>query len=490
MYKCNTFLLTKKGSSDKILYPRQKENFWKVIVLRSIVVGGGSVGFDVAKNLVELGHDVIVIEQDEARAARIDEMLDVMVITGNGARPQVLAKAGVQEGEGEAINLLIACTDRDEVNILSCWIAKKAGVKHVISRARSLEFTDSHIWADALGIDEMISPERSVAGAIEDMLSIRSVIVANELWGGIASLYAMKVNKGSLMEGRSLKEVRKSRSDVDALIVYVEREDEKGFIPRGDTVLREGDLCYVVTLRNDAHLLESLFSIESAFKLKRIMIAGGGKIGFQVARRFEKNHKDVDIRLLDLDPQKCERISKELDKTLVLQGDVADEDVLLSEGIEETDGFVSTTANDELNILVAIMAKELGAKKSIAIVRNDTYRKLEGRLSLDAMVNPNEALVAAIMRYVTLRTKGAAMSTIEQINAEMIDLVVPEGAFVVGKKIMDLHISPTAIVVLVQRGEDIFVPDGMTTLKPNDRVLLYTNAPSYDEILNLFIEEK
>ena len=123
MYKCNTFLLTKKGSSDKILYPRQKENFWKVIVLRSIVVGGGSVGFDVAKNLVELGHDVIVIEQDEARAARIDEMLDVMVITGNGARPQVLAKAGVQEGEG-SYKPLIACTDRDEVNILSCWIAK------------------------------------------------------------------------------------------------------------------------------------------------------------------------------------------------------------------------------------------------------------------------------------------------------------------------------------------------------------------------------
>jgi len=106
-------------------------------VLRSIVVGGGSVGFDVAKNLVELGHDVIVIEQDEARAARIDEMLDVMVITGNGARPQVLAKAGVQEGEGEAINLLIACTDRDEVNILSLLDRQKAGVKHVISRARA-----------------------------------------------------------------------------------------------------------------------------------------------------------------------------------------------------------------------------------------------------------------------------------------------------------------------------------------------------------------
>ncbi len=452
------------------------------------MVGGGSVGFSVAKNLVEQGHDVIVIEQDEDRAARIDEMLDVMVVTGNGARPQVLAQAGVHQG-GD-VNLLIACTDRDEVNILSCWIAKKAGVKHVISRARSLEFTDSRIWADALGIDEMISPERSVAGVIEDMLSMRSVIVSDELWNGIACLYAMKVKKGALLEGRPLKQVKDLRPDVDALIVYIERQGEGGFIPRGNTVLKEGDLCYVVTLKKNAHLLEKLFGIEDSFRLRRIMIAGGGKIGFQIARRFEIHHKDVDVRLIDLDPEKCERLSKELSKTLILQGDIVDEDVLLSEGIDETDGFVATTANDELNILAAILAKDLGAKRSIAIVRNDTYRKLEGRLLLDAMVNPHEALVGAIMRYVTLRTKGAIMSTIKQLNAEMVDLIIPEDAYVVGKKIMDLHISPMAIVVLIQRGEDIFVPNGMTALKQGDRVLLYLKAPNDERILHMFIKQE
>ncbi|WP_318259407.1 NAD-binding protein [Acetomicrobium flavidum] len=196
------------------------------------------------------------------------------------------------------------------------------------------------------------------------------------------------------------------------------------------------------------------------------------------------------MRLIDLDPEKCERLSKELSKTLILQGDIVDEDVLLSEGIDETDGFVATTANDELNILAAILAKDLGAKRSIAIVRNDTYRKLEGRLLLDAMVNPHEALVGAIMRYVTLRTKGAIMSTIKQLNAEMVDLIIPEDAYVVGKKIMDLHISPMAIVVLVQRGEDIFVPNGMTALKQGDRVLLYLKAPNDERILHMFIKQE
>ncbi|WP_040347939.1 Trk system potassium transporter TrkA [Acetomicrobium hydrogeniformans] len=455
--------------------------------MRTVVVGGGNVGFNVAKKLVDLGHDVIVIEHDEERAAKIDEMLDVMVITGNGARPQILAQAGIHEG-GD-VSLLIACTDRDEVNILSCWIAKKAGVKHTISRARNLEFTDNRIWADAIGIDEMISPERSVAGVIENMLSMSSIIVSDELWDGIASLYAMRIKKGALMAGRPLKEVRELRPDVNALIVYVERQSKEGFIPRGNTILAEGDLCYVVSLKKDAHLLERLFGIKEDFKLKRIMVAGGGKIGFQVARRFENNYKDIDVRLIDLDPQKCQRLSSELTKTLILQGNVADEDVLLSEGIDDVDGFVATTANDELNILVAILAKELGAKKSIAVVRHETYRKLENRLSLDAMVNPHEALVAAIMRYVTLNTKGAIMSTVKQINAEMVDLVIGEGSPVAGKKIIDLHLYPYAIIVLVQRNDEIFVPGGMTVLKPKDRILLYINAPNEDKILSMFIKE-
>lgn len=291
------------------------------------------------------------------------------------------------------------------------------------------------------------------------------------------------------MAGRPLKEVRELRPDVNSLIVYVERQSKEGFIPRGNTILAEGDLCYVVSLKKDAHLLERLFGIKENFKLKRIMVAGGGKIGFQVARRFETNYKDIDVRLIDLDPQKCQRLSSELTKTLILQGNVADEDVLLSEGIDDVDGFVATTANDELNILVAILAKELGAKKSIAVVRHETYRKLENRLSLDAMVNPHEALVAAIMRYVTLNTKGAIMSTVKQINAEMVDLVIGEGSPVAGKKIIDLHLYPHAIIVLVQRNDEIFVPGGMTVLKPGDRILLYINAPNEDKILSMFIKE-
>ena len=293
--------------------------------MRVVVIGAGEVGFPVASRLASEGHDVTVVERDEDLAAKVEDELDVMVVRGNGARPQVLERAGVSPDVHT--DLLIACTDRDEVNILACWIARRAGVEKVMGRARSLEFTDTDTWARDLEIDMLISPERSAAREIEELLTVASAVRTVEIAGGKAALYAFRVAEGAPMQGASLAELRTRHGDLTAINVYVEREDG-GFVPSGDSVLQPGDLCYVVTFRDQVGLLEALFDPRKRRPLNRVLVVGGGKIGYQVAHRLERRSRLIDVRLIDKDRDKCDRLARELGRTIVLAGDAADRELL------------------------------------------------------------------------------------------------------------------------------------------------------------------
>jgi trk system potassium uptake protein TrkA len=251
------------------------------------------------------------------------------VVRGNGARPQVLEEAGV--GQGRSVDILVACTDRDEVNILACWIAKRAGVRRVISRARGLEFTDGPTWARDFGIDVMNSPERSVAREILELLFVSSAVHTAELLDGRSGVYAFRVADNSALVGVPLRDLPVLYPQFAAIIVYIEREG-KGAVPSGDMVLQAGDLCYLVTSRDQAWKMEEIYQVKKSRPLKKVMIVGGGKLGFQVARRLESQFKSLDIRLIDHNREKCERLAGELKKTLVICGDGADEILLRHEG--------------------------------------------------------------------------------------------------------------------------------------------------------------
>src|SRR6056297_21859 len=201
-------------------------------LLKIVIVGAGEVGYNVSRDLSAEGHDITIVELDETRAGKVESELDVRVVRGNGSRPHVLEKAGICEGCG--VDILVASSEKDEVNILACWIAKRAGVKRVISRARGLEYTDSPTWARELGIDVMISPERSVAREIEELLSVSSAVHTAEFFGGRAGLYAFRVSEGSPMVGDTLRRLRQRYPKLTALIAFVEREGG-GFVPFGET---------------------------------------------------------------------------------------------------------------------------------------------------------------------------------------------------------------------------------------------------------------
>ena len=447
-----------------------------------VIVGAGEVGFSVARNLSQDGHDVVLIENDPDRAAKAENELDVMVVRGNGARPNILAKAGIVEGSG--VELLIACSSKDEVNILACWIARKMGVKRVISRAVGMEFTDSDSWSRELGIDVMVSPERSVAREVEGLLETQGAIHSTEI-DDKAGVYAFRVEEESPVSNLTLVELRRKNPKLVTIVVYIQRGAE-GFIPRATDTLQPGDLCYSFCYLDQIQEIAQLYQSHKRKKLKHVIIVGAGKVGFQTSQLLLKRLKGIDIRLIDIDREKCRKIAAELPEAMVLWGDGADEELLMQEGIAATGGFLAATESDETNLMLAVLAKVLGARKSIAVIRRKSYIKLADHLPIDSIVSRNEALSSVIISAVRYPGHANTLMIFDQIGAETLQVTIPEGSPAIGVELKDLELPRDALVGLVRREgdkQDVFIPTGTFHFLAGDKAIIFSTLEAIDATL-------
>lgn len=452
--------------------------------MRIVIVGAGEVGFAVARNLSLDGHDIVLVEEDPDRAAKAENELDVLVVRGNGARPNVLQKAGIEPGC--LTEMLIACSSRDEVNILACWIARKMGVKSVIARAVGLEFTDTDAWSQDLGIDMMVSPERSVAREIDALLETQGAVHSMEI-DAKAGVYAFKVAADSHACGITLAQLRQRHPNLVTIIVYVQR-DEQGFIPKANDSLRPDDLIYSFCYLDQIQEIAEIFQPHRNKKLKRVLIVGGGKVGFQTAHILQNRKKGIDIRLIDHDREKCRRIASELPKITVLWGDGADEELLLQEGAAMAGGFVAATEGDEVNLMLAVLAKTLGVHKSIAVIRRKNYMKLTKHIPVDAIVNRNEALSSVIISAVRRQKQANTLAILDQIGAETLRVNIPEKSPAIGVELKDLPLPTGSIIGLVRRGrkkDGIFIPTGTSSLQAGDNAIIFAATEVVETVLEV-----
>lgn len=452
--------------------------------MRIVIVGAGEVGYSVARNLSADGHDIVIVEEDEERAAQAEETLDVMVVNGNGARPSVLAKAGIT-GKKSDVMMLIACTNRDEVNLMACWIAKRSGVPHVIARAVGLEFTDNESWANDLGIDMLVSPERSVAKDIEELLEVRAALHTTEIAGGRAGIYLFRVAQDSPLCGLPLYEIRKRNPNMIMLVVWV-KSGEDSFVPKASYALQPGDLCYTMCYRSQILEIERLFQPAKSKRLKRVFIIGAGKIGHQTAERLLAHIRGIDLRIVDEDRAKCEKFAGELPRAMILCGNGADAEFLKSEGITDADGCVAATEHDETNLMLAVLAKTLGVSKSIAVVRNHNYLGMTNHIPVDAIVNRNQTLADVITRSVRYPGTSNVLTVLEEISAEAVETTVASGSAADGKKLMELTMPEGSLIGLLDRGGEMLIPTGQTELRGGDKIIIFGTAASMEAALAIF----
>ena len=271
--------------------------------------------------------------------------------------------------------------------------------------------------------------------------------------------------------------------------MYIEHQDtEKSGVPNGFSVLQAGDVCYVVTYKQSAYILEDIFqpNAEKSKTLRKVFIVGGGKLGSQIAQALRRDFGNVSLRLIDKDPERCARLSEELGEALVLNCDGADKTVLSEEGIDGSDGYVCATDSDELNLIYSALARRMGAKKTIAIVKRKEYQELTQCMPVDVIVDPNDALASLILRVVHYPRHTRAFSIIEKINAEMLEVVMPENNELIGKTLAQIKLKKGVILALLGRGENVLIPTGTTQLQAGDHVILFALTSMMPEAAKLF----
>ena len=451
--------------------------------MKIVIVGAGNVGSALARTLSLEGKDVVVIDRNPEAAERIENELDVAVVCGNGSRPMVLEKAGVKK-DGD-VDALVSCADRDDTNLMACWLAKHAGVKRVLARVRDLGFTDTPDWAEDLGIDVMVSPERSLSREIASLLTFNAAVHLSELFNGRAGSFAFRVEEDSPICGMSLSELGAAHPDLGAVMVYVERGDD-GFVPSGDWTAAAGDLCFVVTLHERVRSIQKLFNVEHQKRLSRVIIVGGGRLGTNLAHRLSSNVPKVDTILVEKDMEKCARLARQFPDVEVIHGDGMDKTLMAELGVARANGVVTATADDELNVVMAALAKVKETVKTIAVVRKEIYEDLEGRLPVDVLINPNQTLTSTFLRYIRYPKLGGMLSLIDRIGAEVFEFTLQEGHGAAGKAIMDLHLPKGILIAIIKRGNRYLVPRGPEVLHAGDEISVFAMSGQMPEAMRIF----
>ncbi len=433
-----------------------------------LILGGGRVGGETAKALVNNQCNVTVVDSDINRLLSLQSLYDLRTVHGNAADPAVLRRAG-----GENAEIVIAVTAIDEVNLVSCRLCSAMfGTPKKIARLRNSALNAPEIsGADGFDINHVFSPEQIVADSICDMIRHPGCLSVHKFSNHNVVLAAVKILPGGEMAGRPIGDVRRARPELDFRAVALYR-DQKLLLPDGKTRLFVGDEMSVIAAENDLDELLPMFAGGGSYA--NVMIAGGGKIGERVARKTQKNSR---VKIIETSQPRCAQLSETLDDVLVVKGGASNEHLLREENIAETDVYCALTNDDEENILSAMLAKRLGAGRNIVLVNRPAYTGILARL-LDNVVSPAELSIGAILAHIRAGDVGVVHS-LRHGKAEAIEAVIhgdTKTSPVVGREIAGIKWPESAMPGALVRGDRMIIAHDRTLLQDGDRLIIYVNG--------------
>ncbi|MDD9893736.1 MAG: Trk system potassium transporter TrkA [Gammaproteobacteria bacterium] len=455
--------------------------------MRIVIVGAGRVGSTLAQNLASEANDITVVDQDPGLLHELQERLDIKTIQGFGAHPDTLRNAGA-----EYADMVIAVTGSDETNMAACQVCYSLfHTPTKIARVRAAEYlndpeTKTRLFNDDnIPIDMIISPEQLVTDHIRRLIKYPGALQVLDFADGKLRLVGVKAFYGGPLVGHELRDIRKHMPNIDSRIAAIYRRG-RGLIPEGNTVIEADDEIFFLAARKD--IRKVMAEVRRVDKPARhIMIAGGGNIGLRLAKALERSNH---VKLLEQRRPRIHYLNDLLDRTLVLHGDAANEELLLEENIQHVDVFCAVTNDDEANILSAMLAKRLGAKRVMALINRPAYVDLvQGESVIDIAVSPQQTTIGALLSHVR-RGDVAAVHTLRQGAAEAIEAVAHgtmETSKVVGRAVEDVPLPKGATISAIVRGEQVMMAHHDTVIQPEDHVVVFlTDKTKTGEVERLF----
>lgn len=446
--------------------------------MRILILGAGEVGLHLARQLAEENHDVVVVESDHDRARAIQDAMDALVIEGNAASLSTLERAGIERTE-----LLLAVTSQDEINLMACLFGSQYEVPIKIARVSKPDYYDHTgiLPLERLGVDRMINPEHECALETYQLLQSAAATEFVQFEEGLVQLIGLRVQPNAPMAGQTLAELGRTGKRGRFLIAALVR-DGRTLIPGGSDSVQVGDQIFV--LGEPRHLPDVLpLAGYRGFNLRRVIIAGGSREAWFLARMLEA-HK-IDCTLLEANRVRALELAQELRRALVLHGDATDLDLLEMEGIGDADGFVAYTGSDETNLLSCLLAKNLGTRKVISLVDRWDYVPLVSRVGVDAAVSPRRSTVNAILSYVR-RGTVLSVATLKGTTAEAIEFDVSARFPYAGRPLETVRLPGGALIGAIIRGDRVIIPRGSDALRVGDRAIAFVLPEALPRLEALF----
>ena len=450
--------------------------------MKIIILGAGQVGSSLADNLASEANDITVVDINQAQLQELQDRLDLRTVFGQASHPEILRRAGAVDAD-----MIIAVTNSDETNMVACQVAYTLfHTPTKIARVRSQKYLiyPELFSTSALPIDVLISPEQLVTDYIYSLIEHPGALQVLDFAEGRVQLVAVRAYYGGLLVGHELRALREHMPSIETRVAAIYRRG-RAIRPEGSTVIEADDeVFFIATKKHIRAVMSELRKLEKP--VKRVIIAGGGNIGKRLAVALESHYQ---VKLIEHNPIRAHQLSEEVEKTIVLQGDAADEELLIEENIENTDIFCALTNDDEANILSAMLAKRLGARKVMSLINRAAYVDLVESGDIDIAISPQQATIGSLLAHIR-RGDVVMVHALRRGAAEAIEAIAhgdKSASKVVGRSIEEIRLPEGTTIGAIVRGEEVIIAHHDTVIEPEDHVILFlVDKKRIQEVEQLF----